>query len=157
MVKDAIEILEIFKKHRDWDWQPGFYIGFDYFYFLKDNLTASKYLMEAAKMPYAGSLLGLLGARLSQRGGDTMVSIAFLKSMYASTENKAAKEEIERRIEALKGVLKLEKGIARFVSAYGQKPETLDQLVEAGIVERLPENPCRPDKAYIYEDGKIEF
>jgi hypothetical protein len=114
--------------------------------------------MEAAKMPYAGSLLGLLGARLAQRGGETMASIAFLKTMHAKTENETAKEEIERRIKALDGVLKLEKAITQFRAMFfGHPPDKLDQLVEAGIVERLPENPCRPDKAYIYEDGNIEF
>ncbi len=156
-VDDAIESLEISKKHRDWDWEPGFFLGFDYFYFLKDNLTASRFLMEASEKPNAPPLLGLLGSRLSQKGGKTKASIKFLKAMYTRTENKAAKEEIDRRINALKGVLSLEKGIARFTSTFGHPPETLEQLVESGIVERLPTNPCAQDGAYVYEDGKIEF
>ncbi|SPD74031.1 conserved hypothetical protein [uncultured Desulfobacterium sp.] len=156
-VKKGIEILELFNAHRDWDWQPGFFIGFDYFYFLRDNLTASRYLMEIAKRHEAAKSLGLLGARLAQRGGETITSIAFLKTMYERTENEAQKEEIARRIEALNGVLILEKGIEQYVWSFGHPPETLEQLTATGILKTLPKNPTRPNEAYLYKNGKIEF
>jgi hypothetical protein len=158
--KQAIDILEIIRQHRHWDWQPGFYIAFNYFYFLKDNLTASRYLMELSESfdTRSTDFFGLLGARLSQKGGQTKTSIAFLKAMRDRTENEAAKEEIGRRIAALQGVLKLEKAIARFKATFfGHPPDTLEQLVEAGILKQLPENPCKPDKSFTYEDGNIEF
>jgi len=157
-INEAIKSLKLFHEHRDWDWQPGFFIGFDYFYFLRDNLTASRYLMEVAEKHKASTLLGLLGARLSQRGGETLASIAFLKTMQASTKNENAKEEIDRRIAALEGILKLEKAIAQFRSMFfGHPPDTLEQLVEAGLLEKLPHNPAKPDGIYLYEDGKIDF
>lgn len=154
-VQEAIELLEISMDHRYWDWQPCFYIGFDYYYFLHENLKASKYLMEGSKRPHAPPLLGLLAARLAQRGGDTRAGIAFLKSMYKSAEKEKVKEEIKRRIEALTGVLKLEKAIETFRSQYGRKPDTLDQLVEAGILKKIPENPYKGP--YTYKDGEIGF
>lgn len=160
MPKDAIEILEVFKKHRYWDWQPAYFIGFDYFYFLKDNLTASKYLIDLSKNFESTSsyFFGLLGARLSQRGGQTKASITFLKTMLTKTDNEAAKKEIEQRIAALEGILKLEKAMAQFKSMFlGRPPDTLDQLVEAGILEELPVNPNRLDGAYLYENGQIDF
>ena len=159
-VKQGIDILEISRAHRYWDWQPGFYIAFDYFYFLKDNLTSSRYLMALSENFESSSsvFLGLLGARLSQQGGQTKASIAFLRTMHKKTENEKAKEEIEQRIVALKGILKIEKAIARFKAIFfGHSPDTLDQLVEAGMLERLPENPWRSDKTYLYENGQIDF
>ena len=156
-VKQGIELLELFKVQRDWDWQPGFFIGFDYFYFLRDNLTASGYLMEIARRHKAAESLGLLGARLAQRGGQTVASIEFLKTMDESTENEAAKEEIARRIEALKGVLILEKGIAQYSSSFGHPPESLEQLTATGILKTLPINPARQNGTYLYKNGKIDF
>jgi hypothetical protein len=157
-VSDALATLEIIKEHRDWHWEPGFYIGFDYFFFLRDNLTASRHLMDASKLQNAPPLLWTLGARLSQRGGDTLASIAFLKTIYAGTENKAQKEEMQRRIEALNGVLILEKAIAQFRSMFFDRPpDTLKQLMEAGILKELPVNPARNDGKYLYENGKIDF
>lgn len=158
--KQGIDILEITRDYRDWDWRPGFYIAFDYFYFLKDNLTASGYLMDLSENfdTASSDFFGLLGARLSQQGGQTKASLAFLKAMGDRTENEDAKEEIERRIVALEGVLILEKGIARFKSLFfGSPPDTLEQLVEAGLLERLPENPTKPDKTFTYEGGMIKF
>ncbi len=156
-LKDALEIIEIFNEHRVWHFEPGFYLGFDYLYFLKDNQMASKYLMEASKRPNAPPFVGLLGSRLAQRSGKTSASIAFLQSMYEGTENAKAKAEIERRIKALMGVQLLEKGLSQYESKFGHPPETLDQLVEAGILEKLPKNPGRWDGLYFYKDGKVYF
>lgn len=157
-VNEAIEALELFNEYRDWDWQPGFFLGFDHLYFLKETLSASRYLMEASKRPSAPPLLGLLGARLSQQSGRTEASITYLKAMHASTDKESVKAEIEKRIAALKGVLILEKAIARFKGLFfGHPPDNLEQLVENGILERLPENPRREDGQYKYENGKIDF
>ena len=106
----------------------------------------------------SSEFFGLLGARLSQKGGQTKASIAFLKAMHDRTEKEDAKEDIERRILALEGILTLEKAIIRFKSMFfGHPPDTLEQLVEAGTLERLPENPWRSDGNYLYENGKIDF
>ncbi len=157
-IEEAIEILTMFKEHRDWDWVPGSYIGFDYFYFLKDNITASRYMMEASKLPYSPPIFGLLGARLSQRGGRTQTAIAFLKAMHAGEKSKLIKEEIERRIGGLEGVLILEKAIRRFKSMFfNRPPDKLDQLVEAGVLKELPKNSARKDGLFVYKDGQIDF
>jgi hypothetical protein len=94
---------------------------------------------------------------LAQRSGKTSVSIAFLQSMHESTENEAAKEEIARRIEALKGVLILEQGISQYSSSFGHPPESLDQLTATGILKTLPINPIRQNGTYLYKNGKIDF
>ena len=157
-VNEAIEALELFNAYRVWDWQPGFFLGFDHLYFLKEPLSASRYLMEASKRPKAPSLLGFLGARLSQKRGQTAASIKFLKAMHASEKKQTVKADIERRIAALEGILILDKAIAKFRSLFfGHPPDTLERLVETGILERLPENPLRADKMYLYNNGKIDF
>lgn len=151
----TIELLNTSKKHRPLDWIPGFFIGFDYFYFLKDNLNGSKYLMEASKKPGASPLLALLGARLSQKGGQAKAGIVFLKTMYENEENENTKKQIVQRIDALKGVLLLEKAIEKFIIKYNHQPQKLDELITAEILPSLPENPYK--KPYVLKDGIIEF
>jgi len=155
MAKEAVTLLEISKTHRPWDWNPGFYIGFDYFYFLKDNLTASRYLMETSEIPNSPPLLSMLGTRLAQKGGQTMAGIVFLKAMYEKAETESEKRRISRRLKALTDVLGLEKGIAAFSSKFGHPPQSLEQLVSTGFLKKLPENPYK--KPYTYENGLIEF
>ncbi len=158
-VHEGIEALEIFRNHREWDWQPGFYIGFNYFYFLEDNQTAARYLMETAKRhPNQADSLGFLGARLSQKGGQTKASIAFLKTMIPRTENEWARKELQKRLTALEGVRILEKAIKNFRAMFfDHPPDTLDRLVEVGILKALPENPARKDGLYLYKNGQIDF
>ena len=155
MAKEAVALLEISKTHRYWDWTPGFYIGFDYFYFLKNNLTASRYLMEASEIPNSPSLLPMLGTRLAQKGGQTMAGIVFLKAMYEKAGTETEKKRISLRIKALTDVLTLEKGISEFSSKFDHPPQSLEELVNAGILKKLPENPYK--KPYTYENGRIGF
>ena len=114
--------------------------------------------MEIGKKHETAASLGLLGSRLSQKGGQTEASVAFLKTMYAGTDSKASKEQIELRIKALEGILILEKAISQFKSMFfNHPPDTLDRLVEVGILKDLPTNPVRKDGLYLYEDGEIDF
>lgn len=153
--QEAIDLLEIAKKHRPWDWYPGYYIGFDYFYFLKDNLKASNALMEASRIPNAPPLLATLGARLAQKAGQAQTAIAFLQTMYEESEDENTRKILSLRIKALAGVLVLEKGIEKFKENFDRSPNRLEELVTAGILKELPQNPYK--KPYTYEDGIIGF
>ena len=43
MTPAAIELMKILEKNRSWDWRPGYYIGFDYYYFFQDYEKSSEY------------------------------------------------------------------------------------------------------------------
>jgi len=75
--------------------------------------------------------------------------------MYAKTEDKATRKEIKLRIEALSGVLVLESGIDAFVTRFGRRPETLEELTANNILKKLPVNPYK--KPYTYANGQIGF
>ena len=151
----TIELLEQAKNGRPWDWIPGFFIGFDYFYFLKDNLKASESLMEASRVPNASPFLATLASRLAQKAGRTYNALIFLKALYEKTDDKSTKELLETRIRALAGVLILENGIEHFTSRFGRPPESLEELVAKGVLQELPRNPYK--KPYLYKDGQIDF
>jgi len=157
MPEKAIELLEISSQHRSWDWQPDFFIGFDYYYHLKDNSNGSKYLMEASKKPGANPLLGLLGARLSQKGGQTKAGIIFLRTMYENEENEDTKKQIKQRMDALEGVLILEKAIENFTLEFDRSPKKLDELITARILTAMPENPYSDTYFYDYKTGIIAY
>ena len=151
----AIELLRKSKQHRPWDWVPGFFIGFAYFYFLKDNLRASKYLMGASRVPDAPIGLATFAARLAQKAGQTQTAIAFLRAMYEKTDDQDIRRTLEERIKAHTGVLILEKGVEEFNKRFGRPPNVLEELVTRRILEKLPQNPY--NKLYTYENGLIGF
>ncbi|RLC20928.1 MAG: hypothetical protein DRH93_12735, partial [Deltaproteobacteria bacterium] len=157
MPEKAIELLKISSLHRSWDWQPDFYIGFDYYYHFNDNLNGSKYLMEASKNPGASPLLGLLGAHLSQKGGQTKAGIAFLRTMYENEENEDTKKQIKQRMDALEGVLILEEAIEKFTVKFDRSPKNLDELITAEILSAIPKNPYYDAYYYDHKTGIISY
>ncbi len=158
MYQETIDLLAISKKHRSWDWYPGYYMGFDYYYFLADYARASEEFLEAARIEGAPLLLSILGARLAMKGKRTETAIALLKTMLGDKElDEKSAREIRMRLEALQGVLTIEKAIGEYERRYGARPSRLEELVAGGILEKLPDNPY--GGPYIYDDitGEVAF
>jgi hypothetical protein len=88
-------------------WQPWFYLGFNYFYYLNDPLKGAYYLAEATKKrrsppPY----LPLLTARLYSKANRSKTAILFLKTIYLSTKDTGMRKQIAEKI------IEMEKEIA---------------------------------------------
>lgn len=153
--KETVGILERSKDHLSWDYLPGFLLGFNYFYFLKDNLTASKVLMETSQIPGAPVYLATMGGRLAAEAGRIDIAIDFLTSVSETTEDEHAKEQIRQRILALQGIAVLENAIHQFQSQFARMPHDLNELVTASILPALPENPY--NRPYTFKEGKVHF
>lgn len=151
----AIPILERSKKHLSWDWEPGFFIGFDYFYFFKDNLKASRELMEASRVPDAPIALATLASRLASKAGQTRAAIDFLTAIYEKTSDKETRELLKNRIVALNGVELLSDAVERFQKRFQRLPDTLTELVDKGIISALPANPY--NRPFSLNNDRVDF
>ena len=141
MPQEANRLLERGRRYRPDDWIIPFFMGFNAFYFLHDNAQAAAYLMEASRHPGSPPFAALLAARLASQSGGTDTSIAFLQQLAAQTEDPATRRQIERRLEALKGIWLLEQAVERYRTRFGSAPTTISDLVERGILSRLPTDP----------------
>jgi len=158
MPKEAIKLLDISGKHRTWDWRPGHYMGFDYYYFLNDYSMASERLLEAARIEGAPVLLALLGGRFALKSKRTEAAIVLLQSMLEDPElDEETEREIMQRLAALRGVLLLQDAIKNYKSAYNAYPPSLEALIEQGIIFKLPQNPYADTYLYNPDDGQVFF
>ncbi len=156
--KEAIALLDVSRAHRPWDWRPGWYIGFDYYYFFKDFLNASEAFLEAGKVKGAPALLSVLGARFAYRSGRAQAAIGLLKSMLTDPEiDKKKVTSIKERIKALEGVILLENAVKKYKAQYGAYPTRLEALTEKGLLSQLPENPYDDTFFYDEKDGQVFF
>ena len=153
--KETLNILERSKKHRQWDWEPGFFKGFNYYYFFNDNLSASKELMAASKRSNAPIMLATWASKLSSIAGQTQSAITFLKNILSNTEDEGIRKSLQQRIIALEGVVILEQAIDRFTLSYGRVPVTLKELTDYSVLTFIPENPY--GRPYSYNYGKVQF
>ena len=154
-VKEANALLEKAFKYRDWDWTIPFYLGFNHFYFLKDNEKASFYLMESARRKISGSLIATLAARLAYQGRRTENAIIFLQEILKKTDDNTIRNSYEMRLNTLKGILFLEKTVIVYRDRFKRQPERLDELIAKGIITAIPKDPYG-GKFYIDNDGSIK-
>ncbi len=156
--KTAISLLSISDKHRSWDWFPSRYIGFDYYYFLGDYGKASEIFLETAKRKGAPIFFALLGARFALKGQRTTAAIQMLLSMLKDPGlDDEKREEIKKRLEALKGVSLLERSVNRYHKKYGRYPSSLSDLIDKGFLQHMPVNPYGGKFFLNPETGEISF
>ncbi|MBI5874330.1 MAG: hypothetical protein HZB81_00510 [Deltaproteobacteria bacterium] len=155
-VKESNILLEKAFKYRYWDWTIPFYLGFNHFFFLQDNEKAAYYLMEGTKRPGgSGGLLPTLAARLSYQGKRTENAIVFLQEILNKTEDENIRWIYERRLNALKGILFLERAAEIYQNRLKKPPAKLDELIAKGIIQEIPQDPYG-GKFYIDKDGSIK-
>lgn len=157
MHKRAADLLKFHAEHRYWDWEPMFYAGFDYFYYLGDLETAAECMKASAERPQAPPVVPSLAARLELKSGLTLTSIALLKTMYEQAQNEEVKAHYKKRLQAHLGVYEIAQAIKRFEKGNGRLPNYLSELVTSGMLEKLPENPFKAPFMYNPETGRVTF
>jgi tetratricopeptide (TPR) repeat protein len=142
------------RQYRTDDYRASYYLGFNHYYFLKDNVNGAKYLMEASKLPGSPYYLASLAARLSVYSYQHRVGILFLEELLKDTKEQRAIEEFRLRIETMKIMDRLEQTIAQYEKEYKRMPESLDELVKSGMLDKIPNDPYG-GQFLMLENGRV--
>lgn len=155
MPQEANELLKIGMEKREKDWLIPYWIGFNYYYFLNDRKKAAFYLREASKRPNASDLLASMSAIVSYEGGETEMAILFLEDMIGRTNDEYKREKFLIRLDALKKILYLERGLKEFERRYKRRPKSIEELIATKIISTIPKDPYG-GKFYIDNEGKVK-
>jgi hypothetical protein len=139
-ITEVNKMLEYGAKYRKWDGWLYFYLGFNHAYFLKDYRNGAKYLQRAAELT-GNPLFTKLAARYFYESKQTDLGLVFLDSMIAQSKNKAVKQTYEVRRDALLAVSNIEKAQTAFRDKAKRPARSLDELVKAGLLKRIPNDP----------------
>lgn len=137
----ANKLLLKARQYRTNDYRVPYYLGFNYFFFLKDNINGAKYIMEAAKLPGSPFYLASLATRLSFYALEHRTGIIFLKEMIRDTENEGIKQNFMLRIKALEIMDQLEQKVSEYQKIHQKQPSSLTELVTAGLIDKVPDDP----------------
>jgi hypothetical protein len=148
-------ILEKGSKYRDWDASLPFYIGFNYFYFLQDNVNARKWMLEASKRPDANPIYAEIAAKLAYEKKRTENAINFLDEMSKRTEDEELKKKYEKRLDYLHQVLGVEKAVEAYQKMFGRKTFDIHALVHNGMLQEIPTDPDG-GQLYIDSEGRVK-
>lgn len=157
VVERAVDLIRSGHQARDWDWEPGFYAGFDYYNFLHDTESAVKCLHESSLRSSAPYFVAYLMGRFASEVNQTEIAISVLTVMLDRTKEEMVRNEIIRRIKGYKNLSSYEKGIASYIRQFGHPPASLDVLVNGSFLLHAPEKIKNAFYFYDAETGKISI
>ena len=151
MVERGNRLLERGISYHPLDWRNRYHLGFNYFYYLDDQLRAADVLEAAIGLEGAPDYLAPLVARLRAKRGGLQVAAAFLAQMVESTEDEYKRAEYLKALDEIQ----IEER-ARFLDAaraeyWRRNGRDIEQVADllAGpdpVLQRLP-------RAQLYLDG----
>lgn len=136
------------------DYRPYYFLGFNHFYFENKSEQAAEYLRKAALIPGAPDYLKGLASRYSLYGNQTTLGIGFLADLIENTSDEQVKQYLGKRLDALKVICFLENKVKEFSEKYHSFPAKIENLVQAGIIEEVPEDPYG-GSFVILENGRV--
>lgn len=141
-------------RHRPQDWYLPFFISANYYFQLKDPVKAAEYLQRAAAINPDNALFASLSARMLYQGNQTQAAIAYLEAFIKETNNPAVRKKLLLRLHALTAIHFLENAIADFTKKEGRPPRILNEVVTAGIINKIPTDPYG-GTFYLDDTGKV--
>lgn len=134
------QMLEYGMKYRTWDYMLPFFAGFNYAYFLKQYEPAARYMKRAAEIS-GNPLLTNLAARYFFESDKSEFGIRFLETMENVAKDEQTRKLYRVRRTALKAVLSIQVAVSQFKDKNSRLPDSLNELIESGILVRLPDDP----------------
>lgn len=129
---------------RPFDYQPAFLYAFHLYHFKGDSIGAAKWLRDAAeKLPDDDNKLVMqnLAARWVDKASNLELAIQVVEALAKQTGRRDFRRYLETRVERLRMLQSLREAAKRFSILRGRAPDTLDELVSSGVIDKLPADP----------------
>ena len=155
----GIELLERGIRANPDYWRLYEDLGFIYYFELKDYTKASAAFEEGSKNPKALIWMKVMAAKIAGEGESFSTSVFLWNEVYQSTKDPQVKNNAMTHLQ----LLKVEQDCRRldalgdeYQKRTGRRPSLLRELVQAGLLSRLPADPL--GYPYVFgPDGKAKL
>jgi hypothetical protein len=140
----ALYVLGRGKEQYPADWRFPFYIGYTSYFSLGDTETAGKAMAEAARLPGSPAYLPGLASRMLSEAREPGAALAMLETIVRQESDPLRRAVLERRIREVtveRDLQALERAVESYREKMGAVPRALSDLVRAGILPGIPEEP----------------
>jgi hypothetical protein len=142
--KEGIMLLEKGAMKLPDSWYLSYLLGFHSIFFAEDHVRGSYHLKRAASLPGAHPVVVRMAASLELQASGPEQALAFLKGLHETAGSGAVQRATESVIKDLLADRHLEvlrKAIRVFENRFQRRPRTISDLVQKGILSRLPSDP----------------
>jgi tetratricopeptide (TPR) repeat protein len=154
----AIALAQFGIQYNPNNWKLYYGLGFTYYLELKDYAKAAEAFRRGADVPGAHPFLRILAARMAQHAGEFETARMLWTTTYETSQDKDIQRNAVDHLRALRvdeDVTQLEKLVSIYREQIGLLPESMSDLVRAGLIRGVPVDPTgQPYK--ITPDGRVE-
>lgn len=140
----ALDLLAQGARQFPAEWRFPFYTGYIHYFSLANPEEGGMALLRAARIPGSPEYFPLLASRMLAEGNRPDTALAFLQEMMARETDPRRKVSLEERIRRViveRDLQSIEMAIADYTSRVGAPPHNLANLVQSGMLSRVPEEP----------------
>jgi hypothetical protein len=140
----ALRLLQKGLEAHPTQWQYAQDIGFVYYWWRNDYVTAAEWFRRAAAMPHAPNWLEPLAAVTLTQGGNRAGARRLWQQVNTTADSDWLKTQAQFRLsqlDALDQIDALERLVARYRERTGQLPERWDDLLRARLIPGVPVDP----------------
>ncbi len=137
-------ILKRASAARPFDWLPPFYYAFNAIHFYKNPVEGAEWMREAARHTRdEDEQLGLqqVAALWVAKGEDPEFAIRLHRTMAKESKHKGFANFLDKRADRLENLLLIDRAVARYRTETGTLPARLGDLLAAGMLPRIPDDP----------------
>lgn len=153
-VSEGNQVLRAAVQCRTWDFVPAFFYGVNLAFFQRDIAEAQRVLeLGAQRSPQNAAGLRKLAVMLqAETFGDENLALDYLIQQRDAAGDPKLRDMLDKRVVRLQGLVTLREAQRRFEAEHGALVR-LEQLVEAGLLPALPDDPLR--LGYELREGHI--
>lgn len=153
-VSEGNQVLRLAVQCRTWDFVPAFYYGINLAFFQRDTAEAQRiFELGAQRSPENAAGLRKLAVMLqAETFADEKLALDYLIQQRDAASDPKLRAMLDKRVIRLQGLVTLREAQRRFEAKNGALAR-LEQLVEAGLLPALPDDPLR--LGYELREGQI--
>jgi hypothetical protein len=135
-----------------------FLLGYNYYFLLGDPAKGAEYIMKAASLPDCADFLPGLATRMAVEAGNPDTALAFLEARLLETQDPEMREFLANRMKEViieRDLFMLERAVEAYRTQYRTFPATITDLVVAGALPILPQEPFGGDYRLDPKTGSV--
>ena len=139
-------------------WNIPFLLGYNYYFLLGDPAKGAEYIMKAARLPDGPSYLPGLATRMAAEAGNPDTALAFLEARLTDTHDPEMREVLANRMKEViieRDLRILESAVEAYRTQHRALPATITDLVVAGALPSLPQEPFGGDYRLDPKTGSV--